>query len=500
MKKRTLALMMASIMAAGALAGCASTSTPPPVATDAATEAAEATTEAKTDDAATSDLYSGEPITMRMMIWGNADDYTPSNEALLKQFPEMDAKVDFSIELGGSGDADVAEKFRLMLASGEELPDLIRLNYTQFPEFADAGVLYDLSDAIAPYVDDIIPAAQQLMTWNGGTYAVPHEVKPKVWFYRSDMFGEAGINPDEVKTVDDFIAAAEKFHEKFPDSYIENYATPLNNYDLTMMLCATGGSFCDEEGNYHCATDEGVRKAFENLKKLHDSDAFAPVVEWDADWQADFANDTLASQLIGGWMKDHLINWTPENAGKWAMATWPEEIRTGSESDHCGCRRYLQRGACPFERRLCHCHPVLHRAECSRVFPGAASDLYFCRQARLGSRQRNEGTRDGYRRRKCGSSDPSVRDAGSEHGGTQYPLHPISHAGDSEQGLPQSGGGARHREKTCDLETRAQERADSHPDGYGNGNSRSVRRVCHHRAGFFMAGHRPVDGQCGTDP
>lgn len=332
MKKRTLALMMASIMAAGALAGCASTSTPPPVATAAATEAAEATTEAKTDDAATSDLYSGEPITMRMMIWGNADDYTPSNEALLKQFPEMDAKVDFSIELGGSGDADVAEKFRLMLASGEELPDLIRLNYTQFPEFADAGVLYDLSDAIAPYVDDIIPAAQQLMTWNGGTYAVPHEVKPKVWFYRSDMFGEAGINPDEVKTVDDFIAAAEKFHEKFPDSYIENYATPLNNYDLTMMLCATGGSFCDEEGNYHCATDEGVRKAFENLKKLHDSDAFAPVVEWDADWQADFANDTLASQLIGGWMKDHLINWTPENAGKWAMATWPEEIRTGSES------------------------------------------------------------------------------------------------------------------------------------------------------------------------
>jgi len=166
-------------MAAGALAGCASTSTPPPVATAAATEAAEETTEAKTDDAATSDLYSGEPITMRMMIWGNADDYTPSNEALLKQFPEMDAKVDFSIELGGSGDADVAEKFRLMLASGEELPDLIRLNYTQFPEFADAGVLYDLSDAIAPYVDDIIPAAQQLMTWNGGTYAVPHEEKPE---------------------------------------------------------------------------------------------------------------------------------------------------------------------------------------------------------------------------------------------------------------------------------------------------------------------------------
>ena len=30
--------------------------------------------------------------------------------------------------------------------------------------------------------------------------------------------------------------------------------------------------------------------------------------------------------------KDHLINWTPENAGKWAVAPWPEEIAQGSES------------------------------------------------------------------------------------------------------------------------------------------------------------------------
>ena len=99
-----------------------------------------------------------------------------------------------------------------------------------------------------------------------------------------------------------------------------------------MMLCATGGTFCDEEGNYHCASDEGVRKAFENLKKLHDSDALSEIQEWSADWQAGFANDVLVSQLIGGWMKDHLMNWTPENSGKWGMAMWPEEIATGSES------------------------------------------------------------------------------------------------------------------------------------------------------------------------
>lgn len=345
MKKKLVNLVLTGVLAISMLAGCGSTSstsgtgasaTSSSEKTAADTSSTEVSTASTTsdvqEDTASSDLYSGNPVTIRMMIWGNADDYTPSNDALLARFPEIAKKVDFSIELGGSGDADVAEKFRLMLASGEELPDLIRLNYTQFPEFADAGVLYDMTDAVELYEDDILDAAKQLMTYDGTTYAVIHEIKPKVWFYRSDMFEKAGIDVNSVNTLDDFISAAQTFNEKFPDSYIENYGTPLNNYDLMMMLCATGGTFCDEDGNYHCSTDEGVRQAFENLKKLHDCDAFSPDVEWSADWQADFANDKLASQLIGGWMKDHLMNWTPENAGKWAMATWPDEIAPGSEA------------------------------------------------------------------------------------------------------------------------------------------------------------------------
>lgn len=332
--RKITALALAGVLVFSLFTGCSSNgegkteTNGATVSEDSKEDAVNAGTEKNIE----ADLYSGEKVKLTMMVWGNIDDYTPSNEALLKDFPEMAEKVEFEVVLGGSGDSDVAEKLRLMLASGEELPDLIRLNYTQFPEFADAGILYDMSVAIAPYEDDIIDAAKELMKWNGTYYAVPQEVKPKVWFYRTDIFEACGVKPSEIKTLDDFITTAEIIHEKYPSSYVENYGTPLNNYDLMMMLCATGGTFCDEEGNYHCATDEGVRKAFENLKKMHDSSGFSDIVEWSADWQAGFANDTLVSQLIGGWMKDHLINWTPENSGKWGMATWPEEIATGSES------------------------------------------------------------------------------------------------------------------------------------------------------------------------
>lgn len=332
--RKIISLALAGVMALSLLSGCGSSREEKSDTNVATTseEVKEDVVVTGTEENAEADLYSGEKVKLTMMVWGNIDDYTPSNEVLLKDFPEMAEKVEFEVVLGGSGDSDVAEKLRLMLASGEELPDLIRLNYTQFPEFADAGILYDMSAAIAPYEDDIIDAAKELMKWNGTYYAVPQEVKPKVWFYRTDIFEDCGVNPSEIKTLEEFITAAETIHEKYPSSYVENYGTPLNNYDLMMMLCATGGTFCDDEGNYHCATDEGVRKAFENLKKMHDSSGFSDIVEWSADWQAGFANDTLVSQLIGGWMKDHLINWTPENSGKWGMATWPEEIAKGSES------------------------------------------------------------------------------------------------------------------------------------------------------------------------
>lgn len=181
MKKRNkiVALLLTGMLTLSMLAGCGSstgdsaqagTDAPAP-AEEESGDAAPAEQESKPAEEAAAD---GEKIKMTMMVWGNIDDYTPSNEVLLKTFPELAEKIDLQVELGGSGDADVAEKFRLMLASGEELPDLIRLNYTQFPEFADAGVLYDLADAVAPYEGDIIDAAKSLMTWNGAYYAVPH--------------------------------------------------------------------------------------------------------------------------------------------------------------------------------------------------------------------------------------------------------------------------------------------------------------------------------------
>lgn len=116
MKRKALAAIMAFTMACGMLVGCgsgdSSSSSESSDASGSNASAAEAQEES-------SDLYAGDKVTLRVMIWGNADDYTPSFDILKNDISEVGDKVDFSIELGGSGDSDVAEKFRLMLASGK---------------------------------------------------------------------------------------------------------------------------------------------------------------------------------------------------------------------------------------------------------------------------------------------------------------------------------------------------------------------------------------------
>ena len=271
-------------------------------------------------------------VTMEMAVWNSVETYEQINDALIAQFPEIGEQADIEVVIEGDGDTGVAQKMRLLLGSGEELPDMVRVNYAQFAEFESAGLLYDLSEAVEPYKDDIIPAVLEMMTGeDGGIYCLPQEAKPKVWYYRTDVFEQAGVDPAEVKTVEDYIAAAQKVHDA-TGTWIENYGTPLNAYDLMMILSGKDFSFTDENGDFDFADNEIIREAFETLKSYHDSGAFADIEEWSADWQAAFTDGTLSSQLIASWMKMHLLTWAPDQAGLWGCAQWPEEMRGGSDA------------------------------------------------------------------------------------------------------------------------------------------------------------------------
>lgn len=141
------------------------------------------------------------------MTWGSTATIEEYTKNFFEANPDLADKYEIEWVVGGEGDSDVAQSVRLALSSGEYVADFVQLNYTQVPEFAESGVLTDISDTVDAYAENIAEGALKLTNYKDDMVTFPFELKPRVWYYRSDIFEEAGIDVSQIKTTDDFIEA-----------------------------------------------------------------------------------------------------------------------------------------------------------------------------------------------------------------------------------------------------------------------------------------------------
>lgn len=284
--------------------------------------------------AAAGSAEDGEKIQLVGMCWGSTAQYEQQVAELMEANPELAEKYEVTWVLGGEGDGDCAEKIRLGLSANEYMCDFSVLNYTQLPEFARAGVLADLTDAIAPYQETMTEAAKTLSQYEGQMLAVPFEVKTKVWFYRSDIFEECGVDVESITDTDSFIAAGKKIQETYPDSYMWNFGSNTSPYAFYLTLSGNGASFFDENGNYNIASDPGTRAMLEDYKKMVDAGIIADLSDWTPDWENALADGTIVSQPCAAWLGQDIFLPTYSGEGnEWKVTTWPVIGGTDTGSD-----------------------------------------------------------------------------------------------------------------------------------------------------------------------
>ncbi len=277
-----------------------------------------------------------ETTNLRVMVWGRPDTANWMYAAVQRAAPEVAQRISIEPVVGGPGDQEVAEQFRLLLsAGGQDMPDIIRFNRTQVPEFAAAGVLADLTEMIAPFQEDMIGSARELSQFEDQVVAVPAQLKSKVWYYREDVFAEAGIDPAGVADIDAFVAAGKTLHAAQPESFISNLRAEPPGYLLQDIVTSFAPvSFYDREaGQFQVTTHPGFRALYETLGKLLDPAVSAPVDDFTPDWSEAFANGTIASSLINEWMTGFLPLYAPDQAGLWRVHAWPNVGDSNQGSD-----------------------------------------------------------------------------------------------------------------------------------------------------------------------
>lgn len=267
-----------------------------------------------------------------LMTWGNTQNEGKTTAAVLKAYPDLAGRMDIEVIIGGNNSPEVANALRLALAANDNIPDIVMLNYANMPEFASAGVLADISSIMKPFENDLFPGVRDSMQYRGKYVAFPYDAKPKYWFYRKDMFNSAGIDVNKIKTIDDFIAAGRQLKSKYPGSCIWNIGATTFQADVEFTLTALGAKFYGADGKYIINTDPGVRKTFEIMKKLKDSGVVGNFKTLEPDWEKAIKDDVLASALLASWFKVFAPNIAPNQAGKWDVTLWPEEIQKGGNA------------------------------------------------------------------------------------------------------------------------------------------------------------------------
>lgn len=243
---------------------------------------------------------------------------------------ENDASVEVE-ELGGDA---WEQRFQTAITSGEGAPDFSVVQNYDVTNYADIGGLRDLTDRIeeAGIEDEIVEGKWETVTHDGAYYAIPWDIGPTGVFYKRDRYDDAGINPDDLETWDDFIEAG----QELPDDVAMINLPPQDMSTMWRMLFRQlGGQPVTEDGAVNIHSEESVRVA-ELIKEMNDAGITTRVETWSGGWFTAFGEGTIASIATAAWMDGTLREELPDTEGNWGVYKLPAFEEGGTRSSNRG--------------------------------------------------------------------------------------------------------------------------------------------------------------------
>lgn len=172
-------------------------------------------------------------------------------QASAEKFKETHPDVEFQFEEMGT--EQIYTKLATTLNTGKGLADVILLEGEQVSGYASKypDGFADLSDIVNK--DDYLPVKMGEVTVNDKVVGFPWDAGPVALFYRTDYFEQAGVNPEDIKTWDDFIEAGKKVTAtcKTPSGEPVKMLpiAPNGSNFWKLLLTEKGAGYFDAEGN-----------------------------------------------------------------------------------------------------------------------------------------------------------------------------------------------------------------------------------------------------------
>jgi len=281
----------------------------------------------------------------KIIVWGWAAALRDTIEAS-GVLADFNAEYpDIEVEFVEYAPSDMYVSFPLVLTAGESEPDVALIESSHLAEIVALGGLMDVTDRVAPYVDDINAYRWPDATLDGKIYAVPWDSGPVVMYYRRDVFEKAGL-PSEPEEVDELVATWEGYLDVCRTIKAETglycFAhNKANNFGrlYEMFLWEQGQGYYDlETGDITVASEANIA-TLEYLGQFWEEDLVSDNLEWTDPWYAEFASldEPVATLIEASWMDVFLKSWiAPGTEGLWGVTRMPAGPLGGSRAANDG--------------------------------------------------------------------------------------------------------------------------------------------------------------------
>ncbi|HUW62051.1 MAG TPA: sugar ABC transporter substrate-binding protein [Candidatus Bathyarchaeia archaeon] len=243
-----------------------------------------------------------------------------SLENLIPMFNEVYPRCRVRVNMNGT---NMQSRFLLSLAAGVGAPDVMQLQVRETPRYSMTGKLTDLTQVAKKYEQDFPPSFWQDCTHDGRVYGIPWDIGPGGVFYKRSVFEQYGVDPLEIETWDDYIAAGETILERsggktkmlcVPRGMLVDLFEPL--------LQQAGGQIFDKEGRVAVNSRESLQ-VLRIIRRMIETGVGANIIHWTHEFLASLKSPVVATYPVGAWFGGTIRDYAPETSGDWGVFRLP---------------------------------------------------------------------------------------------------------------------------------------------------------------------------------
>lgn len=269
-----------------------------------------------------------------LTLWTFVPQHADFYQEMAKEWNKLHPDRQIKLEVETYPVVDMHNKMLMSLYSKVGAPDIADIEVNWFPNFLKGEPqLVPLNDIVEPVKDRLVQSRVDIYSRDGTVYGVGFHVGAAVVYYNKEILDKAGVDPDQIKTWDDYVAAGKIVKKKTGKPMLTVEVS--DQYGFWPLLIQQGSDYFDEKGNAILDNKTNIKTLtfLHDLVYKHKIAMLAPGGFHHAEEYYGFMNKGGAASLVMPlWYMGRFTDFMPDLKGKMIIRPLPAWEENGLRS------------------------------------------------------------------------------------------------------------------------------------------------------------------------